>query len=62
VAAAAARVGMKCVLVPESLVEWPDAAYDRVGTILLSRILGADVAGREVHRNVEVIRCPPQWR
>jgi 1-aminocyclopropane-1-carboxylate deaminase len=43
VAAAAARVGMKCVLVQESWVEWPDAVYDRVGNILLSRILGADV-------------------
>jgi 1-aminocyclopropane-1-carboxylate deaminase len=43
VAAAAARVGMKCVLVQESWVDWPDAVYDRVGNILLSRILGADV-------------------
>jgi 1-aminocyclopropane-1-carboxylate deaminase len=43
VAAAAARVGMKCVLIQESWVDWPDAVYDRVGNILLSRILGADV-------------------
>jgi 1-aminocyclopropane-1-carboxylate deaminase len=43
VAAAAARVGMKCVLVQESWVDWPDAVYDRVGNILLSRVLGADV-------------------
>jgi len=43
VAAVAARVGMKCVLVQESWVDWPDAVYDRVGNILLSRILGADV-------------------
>ena len=43
VAATAARVGMKCVLVQESWVDWPDAVYDRVGNILLSRILGADV-------------------
>ena len=43
VAAAAARVGMRCVLVQESWVDWPDAVYDRVGNILLSRILGADV-------------------
>src|SRR5262249_50817175 len=43
VAAAAARVGMRCVLIQESWVDWPDAVYDRVGNILLSRILGADV-------------------
>ena len=43
VAATAARVGMKCVLIQESWVDWPDAVYDRVGNILLSRILGADV-------------------
>src|SRR5262249_18998500 len=43
VAATAARVGMKCVLIQESWVNWPDAVYDRVGNILLSRILGADV-------------------
>src|SRR5262245_30989107 len=43
VAAVAARVGMKCVLVQESWVDWPDSVYDRVGNILLSRILGADV-------------------
>src|SRR5436190_14073890 len=43
VAAVAARVGLRCVLVQESWVDWPDAVYDRVGNILLSRILGADV-------------------
>jgi len=43
VAAVAARVGLKCVLVQESWVDWPDAVYDRVGNILLSRLLGADV-------------------
>jgi 1-aminocyclopropane-1-carboxylate deaminase len=43
VAAAAARMGMKCVLVQESWVDWPDAVYDKVGNILLSRILGADI-------------------
>ena len=31
------------LLVQESWVDWPDAVYDRVGNILLSRILGADV-------------------
>ena len=43
VAAVAARLGMKAVLVQESWVDWPDAVYDRVGNIQLSRILGADV-------------------
>jgi 1-aminocyclopropane-1-carboxylate deaminase len=43
VAAAAARAGMKCVLVQESWVDWPDVIYDRVGNIQLSRIMGADV-------------------
>jgi 1-aminocyclopropane-1-carboxylate deaminase len=43
VAAVAAHAGLKCVLVHESWVDWPDAVYDRVGNILLSRILGADV-------------------
>src|SRR3954449_2035231 len=43
VAAVAARLGLKCVLVQEQWVEWPDAVYDKVGNILLSRLLGADV-------------------
>jgi 1-aminocyclopropane-1-carboxylate deaminase len=43
VAAVAARAGLNCVLVQESWVDWPDSVYDRVGNILLSRILGADV-------------------
>ena len=43
VAAVAARAGLRCVLVQESWVDWPDAVYDRVGNILLSRLLGAEV-------------------
>src|SRR5688500_20043831 len=43
VAAVAARVGLKAVLVQESWVDWPDVVYDRVGNIRLSRIMGADV-------------------
>src|SRR3954466_3466674 len=43
VAAVAARVGLSCVLVQESWVDWPDAVYDKVGNILLSRLAGADV-------------------
>jgi 1-aminocyclopropane-1-carboxylate deaminase len=43
VAAVAARLGLRCVLVQEHWVEWPDVVYDRVGNILLSRIMGAEV-------------------
>jgi 1-aminocyclopropane-1-carboxylate deaminase len=43
VAAVAARTGLQAVLVQESWVDWPDAVNDRVGNILLSRIMGADV-------------------
>ncbi|MDQ1663817.1 MAG: 1-aminocyclopropane-carboxylate deaminase [Blastococcus sp.] len=43
VAAVAAHLGMSCVLVQESWVDWPDAVYDKVGNILLSRLAGADV-------------------
>ena len=43
VAATAAKLGMKCRLVQENWVPHPDAVYDRVGNILLSRIMGAQV-------------------
>jgi 1-aminocyclopropane-1-carboxylate deaminase len=43
VAAVAARLGLRCVLVQERWVEWPDVVYDKVGNVLLSRIMGADV-------------------
>ena len=43
VAAVSARMGLGCVLVQESWVDWPDVVYDRVGNIQLSRIMGADV-------------------
>ena len=43
VAAVAAHAGMKCVLVQESWVDWPDPVYDKVGNILISRLAGADV-------------------
>jgi 1-aminocyclopropane-1-carboxylate deaminase len=42
VAAVAAKIGMKCVLIQESWVPQEDAVYDRVGDILLSRIMGAE--------------------
>ncbi len=43
VAAVAARLGLKARLVQENWVNWPDSVNDRVGNILLSRIMGADV-------------------
>jgi 1-aminocyclopropane-1-carboxylate deaminase len=43
VAAAAAVAGLRARLVQESWVPWPDAVYDRVGNILLSRVMGAEV-------------------
>src|SRR5271165_5748585 len=43
VAATAAKIGMKCVVVQEAWVPHEDAVYDRVGNIMLSRIMGADV-------------------
>jgi 1-aminocyclopropane-1-carboxylate deaminase len=43
VAAVAAHLGLKAVLVQEHWVNWPDAVNDRVGNILLSRVMGADV-------------------
>jgi 1-aminocyclopropane-1-carboxylate deaminase len=43
VAAVAAHLGMKCVLVQENWVNYSDAVYDRVGNIQMSRIMGADV-------------------
>ena len=43
VAAVAAKLGLKARLVQESWVDWPDSVNDRVGNILLSRIMGAQV-------------------
>ncbi|MFG2176908.1 1-aminocyclopropane-1-carboxylate deaminase [Streptomyces niveus] len=43
VAAVAARLGLKAVLVQERWVDWPDAVNDKVGNILLSRVMGAEV-------------------
>ena len=43
IAAVAAKIGFKCRLVQESWVPHEDAVYDRVGNIMLSRIMGADV-------------------
>jgi len=42
VAATAAKLGMKCVVIQESWVPHEDAVYDRVGNILMTRLMGAD--------------------
>lgn len=44
VAAVAAKLGLKARLVQEKWVAWPDAVNDKVGNILLSRLMGADVS------------------
>lgn len=41
VAAAAAAVGMNCYTVQETWAEWDDPIYDKVGNILLTRLMGA---------------------
>jgi 1-aminocyclopropane-1-carboxylate deaminase len=43
VAAVAAKLGLKARLVQEKWVDWPDVVNDKVGNILLSRIMGADI-------------------
>jgi len=43
VAAVAAKLGLKAVLVQEHWVEWDEVNYEKTGNILLSRILGAEV-------------------
>ena len=42
VAAVAAHLGLKCRLVQEKWVPWEDDVNDKVGNLLLSRIMGAD--------------------
>jgi 1-aminocyclopropane-1-carboxylate deaminase len=43
VAAVAAKLGLKCRLVQERWVDWDDPVNDKVGNLLLSRIMSADV-------------------
>ena len=43
VAAVAAKLGLRAVLVQEHWVEWDEVNYEKTGNILLSRILGAEV-------------------
>ncbi|MDE3189553.1 MAG: 1-aminocyclopropane-1-carboxylate deaminase, partial [Acidobacteriota bacterium] len=59
VAAVAAHLGLKCVLVQEHWVDWDDPVYETVGNILLSRIMGADV--RVVDAGFD-IAFRPSWQ
>jgi 1-aminocyclopropane-1-carboxylate deaminase len=43
VAAVAAHLGLRCVLVQEHWVDWDDPGYEHTGNILLSRLMSADV-------------------
>ena len=43
VAAVAAALGLRCRLVQEEWTKWDDPAYGKVGNILLSRIMGAEI-------------------
>jgi len=58
VAAVAAHLGMKCVLVQENWVNYSDAVYDRVGNIEMSRIMGADVRLDEAGFDIGI---RPSW-
>jgi 1-aminocyclopropane-1-carboxylate deaminase len=58
VAAVAARLGLGCVLVQEHWVDWPDAVYDKVGNIMLSRIMGAEVRLDEAGFDIGI---RPSW-
>ena len=40
VTAAAAAVGLKCYTVQETWAEWEDPIYDKIGNILLTRLMG----------------------
>jgi len=53
VAAVAAKLGLKCVTVQENWVNYSDAVYDRVGNIMLSRMMGADVRLDEAGFGIE---------
>ncbi|MER8375438.1 1-aminocyclopropane-1-carboxylate deaminase [Mesorhizobium sp. M0491] len=52
VAATAAKIGMKCVVIQERWVPHHDAVYDRVGNILMTRLMGAD--SRLVHDGFDI--------
>ncbi len=39
----ACHLGLKAITVQEGWVDWPDMAYDKVGNIQLTRIMGGDI-------------------
>ena len=58
VAAVAAHLGLKCRLVQEKWVPWDDPVNDKVGNILLSRMIGADDPARPArlrHRHPRLV-------
>ena len=57
VAAVAARVGLKCVLIQESWVDWPDSVYDKVGNILISRLAGYASTHPDAHLAKYTVAC-----
>ena len=54
VASVAAHVGLGCVLVHESWVHWPDGVYDKVGNVLIGRIMGAEIRHVEAEFGIGV--------
>ena len=58
VAAVAAKLGMKCRLIQENWVPYDDVSYDRVGNILMSRVMGAEV---EIVSDGFDIGMRPSW-
>ena len=53
VAAVAAPARPRCVLVQESWVDWPNAVSDKVGSILIYRLAGADIRLVEAGFDIE---------
>ena len=58
VAAVAAVLGMRCRLVQEEWTRWDDPVYDKVGNILLSRLMGAETVLEGEGYSTEV---KPTW-
>jgi 1-aminocyclopropane-1-carboxylate deaminase len=58
VAAVGAKLGLKVRLVQEKWVDWDDPVNDKVGNILLSRIMGADARLEEAGFDIGI---RPSW-
>jgi len=63
-AAAAARLGVDCVLVLARSVPWDDPDYERTGNVFLDHLLGADVRliGPDADRDAEMARINDDLR